>query len=130
MEKAFSFYFSISSRRILIFINRSVGNLSENVHSINCRKRIQKLLQGEDYERAVLLMRAARARWTDASEIFGTAESNPEDELMLMKEIFLTDIESICDGGKSGINAIKTFSFQKYKKVRSGENFSLNLIKF
>lgn len=57
------------------------------------------------------MMRAARARWTDAAEIFGAAESNPEDELMLMKEVFLMDIEST--GGKSGINAIKTFSFKK-----------------
>lgn len=78
------------------------------------------------------MMRAARARWTDAAEIFGAAESNPEDELMLMKEVFLMDIEST--GGKSGINAIKTFSFKKKylrKRVRAArENFSLNLIKF
>lgn len=57
-------------------------------------------------------MRAARAQRTTGAEIFGAAESNPEDELMLMKEIFLTDIEST-DGGKSGINAIKTFSFKR-----------------
>lgn len=83
-------------------------------------------------------MRAARARWPDDAEIFGAAESNPEDELMLMKGIFLTDIDST-DGGKSGMNAIKSFSFRRGKsfsrrrkrRVRAAKRkFSLNLIKF
>jgi hypothetical protein len=56
-------------------------------------------------------MRAARVHWTEATEIFGTAETTPEDELMLMKDIFLTDIESN-DGKRTNFahkNAIKTF---------------------
>lgn len=66
-------------------------------------------------------MRAARARWPDDAEIFGAAESNPEDELMLMKGIFLTDIDST-DGGKSGMNAIKSFSFRRGKSFSNEES--------
>lgn len=55
--------------------------------------RLHKLLRDEDFERAVLLMRAGRACWTD-TECFGAQNSQPEDELMLMKEIYLADLET------------------------------------
>lgn len=53
--------------------------------------RLHKFLRDEDFERAVLLMRAGRACWTD-SECFGAPNAQPEDELMLMKEIYLTNL--------------------------------------
>lgn len=53
--------------------------------------RIHKLLRDEDFERSVLLMRAGRACWTD-TECFGAQNVQPEDELMLMKEIYLADL--------------------------------------
>jgi timeless len=55
--------------------------------------RIHKLLRDEDFERAVLLMRAGRACWPD-SQCFGAQDIQPEDELLLMKEIYLTDLAS------------------------------------
>ena len=53
--------------------------------------QIHKFLRDEDFERAVLLTRAGRACWTE-SECFGAQNIQPEDELMLMKEIYLTDL--------------------------------------
>lgn len=53
--------------------------------------RLHKFLRDEDFERAVLLMRAGRACWTD-TECFGAQNAQPEDELMLMKEIYLTNL--------------------------------------
>ena len=55
--------------------------------------RLCKLLRDEDFERAVLLMRAGRECYPD-SECFGIENAQPEDELMLMKEIYLTDLET------------------------------------
>lgn len=55
--------------------------------------RIHQFLRDEDFERAVLLMRAGRACWTE-TECFGAQDILPEDELMLMKEIYLTDLET------------------------------------
>lgn len=55
--------------------------------------RLHKLLREEDFERAVLLMRAGRACWTE-TECFGAQNAQPEDELMLMKEIYLADLET------------------------------------
>lgn len=55
--------------------------------------RIHKFIRDEDFERAVLLMRAGRACWTD-TECFGAQNAPPEDELILMKEIYLSDLDS------------------------------------
>lgn len=55
--------------------------------------RIHKLLREEDFERAVLLMRAGRACWLE-TESFGAQNIQPEDELMLMREIYLADLET------------------------------------
>jgi timeless len=54
--------------------------------------KIHKLLRDEDFERAVLMMRAGRACWPE-SECFGAQNAQPEDELMLMKEIYMADLE-------------------------------------
>lgn len=59
----------------------------------DCMTRLHKLLRDEDFERAVLLMRAGRACWPE-SECFGAVEVPPEAELILMKEIYLTDLAS------------------------------------
>lgn len=53
--------------------------------------RLHKLLRDEDFEGAVLLMRAGRSCWPD-SECFGAQDAQPEDELMLMREIYIADI--------------------------------------
>lgn len=55
--------------------------------------QLHKLLRDEDFERAVLLMRAGRACWNN-TECFGALNAQPEDELMLMKEIYLADLET------------------------------------
>lgn len=57
-------------------------------------------------------MRAARVHWTEATEIFGTAETSPEDELMLMKDIFLADIEA-----KDGERISKKMQLKLFKKT-------------
>lgn len=53
--------------------------------------RIHKYLRDEDFERAVLLIRAGRSCWTD-TQTFGEQNAAPEDELLLMKDIYLTDL--------------------------------------
>jgi timeless len=55
----------------------------------NCKLRIRNFLHDdEDFERAVLLLRAARNHWEEA-DCFGS--SQPEDELLTLKEIYLSD---------------------------------------
>lgn len=61
------------------------------IYSDDCMARLHKLLRDEDFERAVLLMRAGRACWPE-SQSFGAQNVQPEDELMLMKEIYLADL--------------------------------------
>lgn len=53
--------------------------------------RVHKFLRDEDFERAVLLLRAGRACWTE-TECFGAQNAQPEDELLLMKEIYFADL--------------------------------------
>lgn len=55
--------------------------------------RIHKFLRDEDFESAVLLMRAGRVCWPD-TECFGAPDAQPEEELMLMKEIYMADLET------------------------------------
>jgi hypothetical protein len=55
-------------------------------------------LRNEDFERAVLLMRSGRSHWSDAEEKFGVPNAQPEEELMLLKEIYLT--ADFCEGGE------------------------------
>lgn len=55
--------------------------------------RLHNLLREEDFERAVFLMRAGRACWTE-TECFGAQNAQPEEELMLMKEIYLADLKT------------------------------------
>lgn len=59
----------------------------------DCMTRLHKFLRDEDFERAVLLLRAGRICWPD-TECFGAQDVQPEDELMLMKEIYLADLDT------------------------------------
>lgn len=61
-------------------------------------KEIHAFLRNEDFERAVLLMRSSREHWPDAEAIFGASNAQPEEELMLLKEIYLT--ADLCKGGE------------------------------
>lgn len=53
--------------------------------------RIHKMLRAGDYENAVLLIRAAREVWPD-DDSFGKSSAAPEEELVLLKEIYMTDL--------------------------------------
>lgn len=57
----------------------------------DCMTRLHKFLRDEDFERAVLLLKAGRVCWPD-TECFGAQEAQPEDDLMLMKEIYMADL--------------------------------------
>ena len=58
----------------------------------DCMVRIHKCLRDNEFERAILLLRAARTVWTDEN-CFGTAEILPEDELLVIKEIFFIQLD-------------------------------------
>lgn len=64
-------------------------------------------LRNEDFERAVLLMRSGRSRWPDADAKFGAQNAQPEEELMLLKDIFLT--ADLCEGGECFVAITKEF---------------------
>jgi timeless len=55
--------------------------------------RIYKMLRDGNYEQAVLLLRAAREVWPD-DESFGKSSRTPEEDLMLLKEIYVYLMES------------------------------------
>lgn len=69
-------------------------------------QQIHTYLRNEDYERAVLLMRLGRSHWPDMEEKLGAENAQPEEELMLMKEIYLT--ADLCENGKCSA-AIRNF---------------------
>lgn len=58
----------------------------------DCMVKIHKCLSDNEFERAVLLLRAARTVWTDEN-CFGTTEILPEDELLVIKEIFFIQLD-------------------------------------
>jgi hypothetical protein len=69
-----------------------------NIHSETCIQEIHAFLRNEDFERAVLLMRSGRSQFPDAEANFGGPNVQPEEELMLLKEIYLT--ADLCEGGE------------------------------
>lgn len=76
-----------------VVVERLDVKIISTFSSGDCMTRIHKLLRDEDFERAVLLMRAGRVCWPE-SECFGVQDAQPEDELMVMKDIFLADLET------------------------------------
>ncbi|XP_052870855.1 protein timeless homolog, partial [Anopheles cruzii] len=58
----------------------------------SCMIRIHGLLRDEKYEDAVKLMYAARSVWTTGEHCFGSSQSTPDENLMLLKEIFMANI--------------------------------------
>ncbi|CAO1421421.1 unnamed protein product [Diamesa hyperborea] len=58
----------------------------------DCMIKIHKCLRGNEFEHAVLLLRAARTVWTDEN-CFGTTDILPEDELLVIKEIFFIQLD-------------------------------------
>ncbi|XP_017039963.1 protein timeless homolog isoform X2 [Drosophila ficusphila] len=57
----------------------------------DCMIRINKLLRSEKLDQAIALMRAAREVWPE-NEVFGAISAAPEDELLLLREIFMSNI--------------------------------------
>ncbi|XP_017084436.2 LOW QUALITY PROTEIN: protein timeless homolog [Drosophila eugracilis] len=57
----------------------------------DCMIRINKLLRSEKLDQAVALLRAAREVWPE-NEVFGAISAAPEDELLLLREIFMSNI--------------------------------------
>lgn len=62
----------------------------------DCMIRIHSLLRDGKYEHAIILMRSAREVWPK-DDCFGSLASAPEDELMLLKEIFLANLPRVAE---------------------------------
>ncbi|XP_062536634.1 protein timeless homolog isoform X2 [Armigeres subalbatus] len=62
----------------------------------DCMIRIHSLLRDGKYEHAIILMRSAREVWPE-DDCFGSQASAPEDELMLLKEIFLANLPRVAE---------------------------------
>ncbi|XP_001953059.3 protein timeless homolog [Drosophila ananassae] len=60
----------------------------------DCMIRINKLLRSEKLDQAVALLRAAREVWPE-NEVFGAISAAPEDELLLLREIFMHNITTV-----------------------------------
>ncbi|XP_037891579.1 protein timeless homolog [Glossina fuscipes] len=59
----------------------------------DCLIRIHKLLRARKLDHAIALMRAAREVWPE-NDVFGAMSAAPEDELLLMREIFMHNIST------------------------------------
>lgn len=55
--------------------------------------KIQKLLKETKIHLAVALLRACRDVWPEG-EVFGALEVGPEEELLLLRELFYADLPS------------------------------------
>lgn len=62
----------------------------------DCMIRIHSLLRDGKYEHAIILMRSAREVWPE-DDCFGSLASPPEDELTLLKEIFLANLPMVAE---------------------------------
>ncbi|XP_059218459.1 protein timeless homolog [Stomoxys calcitrans] len=60
----------------------------------DCMIRIHKMLRTGKLDHAIALMRAAREVWPD-NDVFGAMSAAPEDELLLMREIFMHNITTV-----------------------------------
>nr|AAQ22497.1 RE03551p [Drosophila melanogaster]AAY33504.1 RE03647p [Drosophila melanogaster] len=60
----------------------------------DCMIRINKLLRSEKLDQAIALLRAAREVWPE-NEVFGAISAAPEDELLLLREIFMSNITTV-----------------------------------
>ncbi|EDW83278.2 uncharacterized protein Dwil_GK22409 [Drosophila willistoni] len=60
----------------------------------DCMIRINKLLRMEKLEEAIALLRAAREVWPE-NDVFGAISAAPEDELLLLREIFMHNITTV-----------------------------------
>ncbi|XP_065358652.1 protein timeless homolog [Calliphora vicina] len=60
----------------------------------DCMIRIHKMLRTGKLEHGVALMRAAREVWPE-NDVFGAMSAAPEDEMLLMREIFMHNITTV-----------------------------------
>ncbi|XP_020811280.1 protein timeless homolog [Drosophila serrata] len=60
----------------------------------DCMIRINKLLRSEKLDQAIALLRAAREVWPE-NDVFGAISAAPEDELLLLREIFMHNITTV-----------------------------------
>ncbi|XP_055616681.1 protein timeless homolog [Toxorhynchites rutilus septentrionalis] len=61
-----------------------------------CMIRIHSLLRNGKYEHAIILMRSAREVWPE-DDCFGAPTSAPEDELMLLREVFAANLPKVAE---------------------------------
>uniref|UniRef100_A0A0K8V7G8 Protein timeless n=1 Tax=Bactrocera latifrons TaxID=174628 RepID=A0A0K8V7G8_BACLA len=59
----------------------------------DCMLRLHRFLRDQLFEKAVSLLRAAREVWPE-NDAFGAMSAAPEDELLLLREIYMHNIES------------------------------------
>ncbi|EDW59287.1 protein timeless homolog isoform X1 [Drosophila virilis] len=60
----------------------------------DCMMRINKLLRNGKLEPAIALLRAAREVWPE-EDVFGSYTAAPEDELLLLREIYMHNITTV-----------------------------------
>ncbi|EDX13111.1 GD18885 [Drosophila simulans] len=60
----------------------------------DCMIHINKLLRSNKLDQAIGLLRAAREVWPE-NEVFGAISAAPEDELLLLREIFMYNITTV-----------------------------------
>ena len=83
--------------------------------------RLHRMLRDGQFEQAVLLLRSAREVWPE-NDCFGSSTSAPEDELLLLREVFMTDLQY----GKFIIKNIqKIYAVQKLYKFLDFYNIEL-----
>ncbi|XP_023158675.1 protein timeless homolog [Ceratitis capitata] len=59
----------------------------------DCMLRLHRFLRDQQIEKAISLLRSAREVWPE-NDAFGAMSAAPEDELLLLREIYMHNIES------------------------------------
>ncbi|XP_031631724.1 protein timeless homolog [Contarinia nasturtii] len=59
----------------------------------DCMVRIHGYLHQGKYEHAIIMLRSAREVWPQ-SDCFGSENAQPEDELLLLRDVFMTNLNS------------------------------------
>lgn len=71
----------------------------------DCMLRLHRFLRDQQFEKSVALLRAAREVWPE-NDAFGAMSAAPEDELLLLREIYMHNIESAeIENGDNTANA-------------------------
>lgn len=89
-------------------------------HRDDCMVRIHNFLSKSKFDHAVILLRSAREIWPE-NDLFGSSTAQPEDELFLLRDIFISNLKS---GEYSKHFKLKKKNIQKISSCKYKSTFT------